>query len=183
MLVVFAQNFHYCKAKKNKCEVQPYLAHNKKMSRVACIFAFLFLIGFSQAQFTAQNTTSFAVDKTSAYCFYYSSTSVSISNYDTYINATSNNLYGYVTVYTNSQPAVTVTAVNRAICTPNQNSRNTCSTENISFSYTETTSKAQYVLVCLECHYWLGQCIFDSFFVNMNSPFEQGYVDCPTECV
>ena len=153
-----------------------------RVSLFTLCIAFLFLIGLSQAQYTAQNTTSFSVDKISAYCFYYNSTSVSISSSDTFISATSNNVYAHITIYTNNQPAVTVTAVNRATCTPIQNSKNTCSTKNIYFSYTETTSELQYVLACLECYYWLGQCIFDEFLVNMNSPFEQGYVDCP-ECV
>ena len=136
---------------------------------------------FRSAQFT--NGTNFAVNSTSAYCFYYSSNSINIDNTNTFISATSNNLYGYASVYITSSLKISVSADLLAQCIPNQNSQNTCSTGDLEYSFAQNSGSSKFVLLCLECHYWLGECIFDDYSVTMTESFSEGYVDCGTSCV
>ena len=137
-----------------------------------CLFS---LIGFSFA-FT-DSGTSFSIKERSAYCYYYSSDSISVSNSNTWINGTSNNLYGYLSVYASNSNKLGVSSTNLAICTPNQGNHNICSTEDISFNYAESV-QTEYIQVCMECHYWFGPCIFDTYFVTMAAEAQSGYVDC-----
>lgn len=61
--------------------------------RTLFVITLLSLLSFTFA-FT-DGGTSFSVKERSAYCYYYSSNSISVSNANTWINGTSNNLYGY----------------------------------------------------------------------------------------
>ena len=146
----------------------------------ASLFAIVFFAGVSDAQFVA-NGTNFHVSKTSAYCFYYSSSNININNFNTYINATSNNLYGYASVYVSSSLKLNAAANQLAICNPNKNTKNSCSTEDYTFNLSQSGT-TQFVLVCLECHYYLGDCIFDDYYVEMTDTITEGDVDC-TLCV
>mmetsp|Transcript_114872 Transcript_114872/g.171741 ORF Transcript_114872/g.171741 Transcript_114872/m.171741 type:complete len:150 (-) Transcript_114872:24-473(-) len=137
----------------------------------------LLLCIFGCAQAFSANGTSFSIKERSAYCYYYSSKSISASNSNTWINGTSNNLYGYLSVYNSNSAKLSLTSTNLAICTPNQGNHNDCTTEDISWTYSETV-KQEYILVCMECHYWFGPCIFDSYYVQMSQSAEGGYVDC-----
>merc|ERR1712232_690852 len=141
---------------------------------------FIFIFTFFTCSFAlSTNGTSFSVKERSAYCFYYTSKDISVTNSNTWINGTSNNLYGYLSVYSSTTGSIDIRATNLAICTPNQGNENQCSTENISFQYSQTV-RTETILVCMECHYWLGPCIFGTYYAELAQRFSEGYVDCLT---
>merc|ERR1712110_74518 len=90
---------------------------------------------------------------------------------------TSNNLYAHVSLYASPALSITSKSISLGSCMPNSAVNNTCSTsENNQFSF--VSYEAQYVLACLECHYWLGPCIFDKYSVTLTETGEDGSVPC-----
>lgn len=114
----------------------------------------------------------------SAYCFYYSGTEVYISSQNDFMNATSNNIYGYASVWVNDE--LEVGGHRLAECKPSSSPGNTCSTSQAgTFTY-EANGKLTYVMICLECHYWLLYCDFDAYNFCISGNYKSGYVDCPS---
>jgi hypothetical protein len=119
----------------------------------------------------------FTVNSKSAYCFYYHSSSISISNTNTFVNATSDNFYAYAAVYLSPTLYIDDDTDVLAECEPNHYSRDSCSTASDSF-YEVIQGKSMYVMACLTCNYWFGGCNFDSFYTQMVQSFTAGYVTC-----
>jgi len=136
------------------------------------------LLCLFSAAYGYTDSGSLTIDAKSAYCYYYDSSSVSVSNMNTWINGTSNNLYGYISVYASPSDSLGLTSTTLAICSPNQGNHNECSTQSIQFTYSNSV-ETTYIFVCMECHYWFGPCIFDEYNVALtNSAPQEGYVDC-----
>ena len=99
--------------------------------------------------------TNMKLDKESAYCYYYQTSHANITNLNTFMNATSDNLYAYASIYASGSAGIDSTSTQLGYCRPNQYVENTCSTiDDNSFTY--ISYETQYILVCIECHYWLG---------------------------
>jgi hypothetical protein len=156
---------------------QLVIYHMLCRSALASLLLLVALIGFTQAQYTT-NGTNFHVTHNAAYCFYYSTGDLDVSNTNTWLNATSNNLFAYAGIFLSPTLSLTPSTIQLAVCCPNDHTGDTCDTTSAnSFSY-QNSGATQYVLACLECNYWLGDCIFDLFNLNLGQQFEQGYVQC-----
>mmetsp|Transcript_18489 Transcript_18489/g.23429 ORF Transcript_18489/g.23429 Transcript_18489/m.23429 type:complete len:152 (-) Transcript_18489:56-511(-) len=141
----------------------------------------LVLLSFSSlivAQSDCFNGTDLEVDNREAYCYYYSSNSLTFDYTEVYLNATSNNIYSHVTVWVNSELAAAGQKL--ADCEPmDPTSGNTCNTQDAQYSYQNTDGSTMYVLLCLECHFWIDDCDFDSHNGCMNAAYQEGIVSCP----
>merc|ERR1712084_26969 len=66
-----------------------------------------------------------------------------------------------------------------ADCEPYEGDDDTCNTGDEQYTFTNTDGTTMYVLVCMECHYWFGDCDIDAFEACLNGPYKQGMVSCP----
>lgn len=141
----------------------------------------LLLLGcctFITAQYV-ETGSDLHMDSDSAYCYYYQTSNAYITNTDTYMNATSDNLYAYATVYASTDLGITSSSVLLSKCTPHSSVNDTCGT-NTDSTFTYISYDTQYILVCLECHYWLGDCIIDNYTAYLTISPSYGYVSCST---
>jgi hypothetical protein len=121
---------------------------------------------------------TYDVPSKSAYCFYYKSASFAITNTNTFLNATSDNLYGYASVYLNTYLKIDNNANLLGQCEPHKYAHDTCSTYDTSSFYYNSQGTNTYIMLCLQCNYWLGGCNFDYYFAEMTSSFVAGIVSC-----
>ena len=121
--------------------------------------------------------SDFSLSPKSAYCYYYFSNNPSFNNINTFMNATSNNIYGYASVWTSPTQNITSDSVQLGSCKPKDGADSTCSTTTgNTFNY--ISYDPQYILVCLECHYYLGNCIFEAFNGATTELTDNSYVSC-----
>ena len=146
-------------------------------SLIVCVFVLCYLSVANAWNFEETNSTT--INARSAYCFYYGSNEVDISNQNTWINGTSKSGSAHVSIYSSTSPGITQLSTKLATCTPSQNNQHTCSTEVISWSYEENV-QLEYIMACIECHTF-GSCKMDSFVVSLSQePSGEGYVACTT---
>ena len=143
---------------------------------IAISILLLACLGWCQAD-CATNSTESEIDSRSAYCFYYGSNQLSFSANDTFLEVTSNNVFAHATVWVNSE--ISASGQKLADCEPFEGKAQTCNTADEQYSFTNTDGTTMYVLVCLECHYWFGDCDIDAYHACLNAPFKQGPVSCP----
>lgn len=120
------------------------------------------------------------VDAREAYCFYYSSSKIAFDYTTVFLNATSNNVFLHATLWVNSE--LKVGGHKLADCEPHDGDDNTCCTSDEMYSYENNDGTSMYVLLCLECHYWLDDCDVDKYQACLDQEAQQGYVTCP-ECL
>ena len=149
------------------------------MQRVVLVCVLFLCLSVDAWSFSETNSTS--IDKKSAYCYYYGSNDVDVSNQNTWINATSKSGNVYITIYASETESVTQLSTRLAICTPDQGNQHTCTTQTISWSYQEDV-QLEYIMACIECHSLLSSCKVDSYTVALSqTPSEIGYIPC-TAC-
>ena len=137
---------------------------------LCCVF-----VCSSQASFVESG--SITLNKTSAYCYYYKTNNAYFSDADTWMKATSDNLYAYASVYASSSLQIDKSSVALGKCRPHDETNRTCDTSTDN-TFTYISYDTEYVLVCLECHYWFGDCIIDDYTTELVESPQQGEIPC-----
>merc|ERR1712137_207777 len=118
------------------------------------------------------------VKKQSAWCAYYSASDLMVSSSNTFLRAESDNWYAHASIYISSYLSIDSRATQVFTCEPNDFSGNSCSSNSGYFSYQYSSFK--YVMICLECHFWLDSCQFDYFDICTAQIPSYGYIPCDT---
>merc|ERR1712137_972899 len=110
------------------------------------------------------------VSKLSAYCYYYKTASVNNNN-NAMMNVSSDNIYAYGSIYVSPTLAINSDSTLLGRCRPDNPGtlHHDCSTSDDN-NFSDTSTNFVYVLACLECHYYLGDCIFDDFAGELPAP-------------
>ena len=149
------------------------------MFKVSLLIALLLALAVVKCWGQSSCIAHYDVDiaKKSAYCAYYKTSNVDVSSSNTAIYAESDNWYAHASIYISSYKSIDSRATKVFSCEPEEYSGDYCSSKSANFNYMMMGSY-KYVMVCLECHYWLGGCNFDYYDICTAESASFAYIPC-----